>query len=87
MPFTQQVAVGRREHRSVYGSDYPTRDGTGVRNYIHVDDLAEGHICALQKFLEIKSGVRVRNLGSGNGFFVLKHSLLTEPPTLMHALN
>merc|ERR550532_3610957 len=51
MPFVQQVAVGRREFLSVFGSDYDTPDGTGVRDYIHVDDLAEGHIAALLKIL------------------------------------
>jgi len=72
MPFVQQVAVGRRECVNVFGSNYPTKDGTGVRDYIHVDDLAEGHICALKKLLEIKSGVLIHNLGSGNGYSVLE---------------
>lgn len=72
MPFMQQVAVGRREFLSVFGSDYPTVDGTGVRDYIHVDDLAEGHICALKKLFELKSGTIIHNLGSGNGFSVLQ---------------
>jgi len=72
MPFVQQVAVGRREYLSVFGSDYNTIDGTGVRDYIHVDDLAEGHICALKKLLEMKTGVIIHNLGSGNGFSVLQ---------------
>merc|ERR1712151_213218 len=72
MPFVQQVAVGRREFLSVYGSDYTTKDGTGVRDYIHVDDLAEGHVCALQKLIEMQSGVIIHNLGSGNGYSVLE---------------
>merc|ERR1719359_342351 len=72
MPFMQQVAVGRREFLSVFGSDYPTVDGTGVRDYIHVDDLAEGHICALQKILPMSTGVIVHNLGSGKGASVLE---------------
>lgn len=72
MPFIQQVAVGRREHLSVFGSDYNTPDGTGVRDYIHVDDLAEGHICALQKILGMESGCIVHNLGSGKGYSVLE---------------
>eukprot|EP00933_Yihiella_yeosuensis_P022682 TRINITY_DN17826_c0_g1_i1.p1 TRINITY_DN17826_c0_g1~~TRINITY_DN17826_c0_g1_i1.p1 ORF type:complete len:376 (-),score=79.40 TRINITY_DN17826_c0_g1_i1:181-1224(-) len=71
MPFVQQVAVGRREFLSVFGSDYNTPDGTGVRDYIHVDDLAEGHICALKKVLEMESGSIIHNLGSGNGNSVL----------------
>ena len=49
MPYIQQVAVGRREHLSVFGGDYPTKDGTGVRDYIHVVDLAKGHLAALKK--------------------------------------
>jgi len=71
MPFVQQVAIGRRECLSVFGNDYNTPDGTGVRDYIHVDDLAEGHICALKKILELKSGCIVHNLGSGQGQSVL----------------
>jgi len=72
MPFVQQVAVGRRECLSVFGNDYNTVDGTGVRDYIHVDDLAEGHICALQKILPMGGGCIVHNLGSGSGYSVLE---------------
>eukprot|EP00811_Abedinium_folium_P036790 NODE_9466_length_1422_cov_75.848649.p1 GENE.NODE_9466_length_1422_cov_75.848649~~NODE_9466_length_1422_cov_75.848649.p1 ORF type:complete len:346 (-),score=97.20 NODE_9466_length_1422_cov_75.848649:237-1274(-) len=72
MPFVQQVAVGRRDCVNVFGTDYPTVDGTGVRDYIHVDDLAEGHICALKKILEMTSGVLIHNLGSGRGNSVLE---------------
>lgn len=72
MPFMQQVAVGRREFLSVFGSDYPTVDGTGVRDYIHVDDLAEGHVCALRKLTEVKAGTIIHNLGSGNGYSVMQ---------------
>lgn len=71
MPFVQQVAVGRRECLSVYGNDYNTADGTGVRDYIHVDDLAEGHICAMQKILTMDTGCIIHNLGSGSGASVL----------------
>merc|ERR1719215_2042593 len=71
MPFVQQVAVGRRECLSVFGNDYNTPDGTGVRDYIHVDDLAEGHICALQKILTMSGGCIIHNLGSGKGASVL----------------
>merc|ERR1719282_369107 len=71
MPFVQQVAVGRREALNVFGNDYNTPDGTGVRDYIHVDDLAEGHICALQKILSMSGGCIVHNLGSGTGLSVL----------------
>jgi UDP-glucose 4-epimerase len=52
MPYVQQVAVGRRPHLTVYGTDYNTKDGTGVRDYIHVVDLADGHIAALRKLYE-----------------------------------
>lgn len=72
MPFVQQVAVGRREKLGVFGNDYNTHDGTGVRDYIHVDDLAEGHICALQKLLTMEEGgCIIHNLGSGSGNSVL----------------
>merc|ERR1719473_2323912 len=71
MPFIQQVAVGRREVLNIFGDDYPTPDGTGVRDYIHVLDLADGHICALKKILEMEKGHIVHNLGSGKGHSVL----------------
>ena len=70
MPFVSQVAVGRREFLSVFGSDYPTKDGTGVRDYIHVMDLADGHIAAL-KNVGIKDGLHIYNLGTGIGYSVL----------------
>jgi len=72
MPFVQQVAVGRRECVNVFGNDYNTPDGTGVRDYIHVDDLAEGHLYALQKLLGMTGGCIVHNLGSGKGYSVLE---------------
>merc|ERR1712019_254330 len=72
MPFIQQVAVGRRECLSIFGDDYSTPDGTGVRDYIHVEDLAEGHVCALKKLIEMTSGVIIHNLGSGKGCSVLE---------------
>lgn len=71
MPFIAQVAIGRREQLSVFGDDYPTPDGTGVRDYIHVLDLADGHIAALRKVGE-KSGLHIFNLGTGNGSSVLE---------------
>ncbi|WP_330959973.1 UDP-glucose 4-epimerase GalE [Photobacterium sp. 53610] len=71
MPFIAQVAVGRREHLSVFGNDYPTVDGTGVRDYIHVVDLADGHIAAL-KHKGKASGLHIYNLGTGNGLSVLQ---------------
>uniref|UniRef100_A0A7S1RED2 UDP-glucose 4-epimerase n=1 Tax=Alexandrium catenella TaxID=2925 RepID=A0A7S1RED2_ALECA len=72
MPFVQQVAIGRRDCLSIFGNDYNTHDGTGVRDYIHVDDLAEGHICALKKILSSDTGCcLIHNLGSGKGYSVL----------------
>ncbi|KJY72618.1 UDP-galactose-4-epimerase [Vibrio coralliilyticus] len=70
MPFVSQVAVGRRECLSVFGDDYPTKDGTGVRDYIHVMDLADGHVAALKKVGQ-KDGLHIYNLGTGNGYSVL----------------
>ncbi|MCF7364444.1 UDP-glucose 4-epimerase GalE [Vibrio sp. A1-b2] len=71
MPFIAQVAVGRREKLSIFGDDYNTPDGTGVRDYIHVMDLADGHIAALKSVGE-KSGLHIYNLGTGNGSSVLE---------------
>lgn len=70
MPYISQVAVGKLEQLSVFGDDYPTHDGTGVRDYIHVVDLALGHLKALEK-LEDKPGLVVYNLGTGKGSSVL----------------
>ncbi|KAJ9148075.1 hypothetical protein P3X46_030170 [Hevea brasiliensis] len=72
MPFVQQVAVGRRPHLTVFGNDYSTKDGTGVRDYIHVVDLADGHIAALSKLSDAKIGCEVYNLGTGKGTSVLE---------------
>ncbi len=71
MPFIAQVAVGRREKLSVFGADYATPDGTGVRDYIHVMDLADGHIAALNSVGK-KSGLHIYNLGTGKGSSVLE---------------
>ncbi|EPR2981755.1 TPA: UDP-glucose 4-epimerase GalE [Vibrio parahaemolyticus] len=71
MPFISQVAVGRREFLSVFGNDYPTKDGTGVRDYIHVMDLSDGHVAALEK-VGSKDGLHIYNLGTGNGYSVLE---------------
>ena len=71
MPFITQVAVGKRESLSVFGNDYPTVDGTCVRDFIHVVDLADGHIAAL-KADQNRAGVHIYNLGSGVGFSVLQ---------------
>ncbi|XP_025109717.1 UDP-glucose 4-epimerase-like isoform X3 [Pomacea canaliculata] len=70
MPYIAQVAVGRREFLSVYGSDYDTPDGTGVRDYIHVVDLAQGHVAAVRK-LDEQCGLKIYNLGTGQGYSVL----------------
>ncbi len=71
VPYVAQVAVGRREKLGVFGNDYPTPDGTGVRDYIHVVDLARGHVKALEHG-EGKTGVRIYNLGTGHGSSVLE---------------
>lgn len=70
MPYITQVAVGKREKLSVFGSDYDTHDGTGVRDYIHVVDLAKGHIKALEQVMGM-TGVEAYNLGTGKGYSVL----------------
>ncbi len=71
MPFVAQVAVGKRAELSVFGDDYETVDGTGVRDYIHVDDLARGHLAALD-YLQRHTGVLTVNLGTGKGTLVLQ---------------
>jgi UDP-glucose 4-epimerase len=71
MPYISQVAVGRREQLTVFGDDYSTEDGTGVRDYIHVMDLAEGHVKALAH-LQNNRGIHTFNLGTGRGYSVLE---------------
>ncbi len=71
MPYISQVAVGKLEHLSIYGNDYPTIDGTGIRDYIHVVDLAIGHLRALEK-VQTMPGADAYNLGSGRGYSVLE---------------
>ncbi len=70
MPYIARVAVGRRDSLAIFGNDYPTEDGTGVRDYIHVMDLADGHVVAMEK-LANKPGVHIYNLGAGVGSSVL----------------
>ena len=70
MPYVTQVAVGKRPFLGVFGNDYDTHDGTGVRDYIHVVDLADGHVKAIKK-LDEKCGLKIYNLGTGNGYSVL----------------
>ena len=71
MPYISQVAVGKLDHLSVYGNDYPTPDGTGVRDYIHVCDLAAGHVAAID-YMQKHNGENVFNLGTGQGYSVLE---------------
>lgn len=74
-----QVALGQREQLSVFGNDYPTRDGTCVRDYIHVMDLAEGHVAALDKvFAHPEIGCVAYNLGTGTGSTVLEMIKVSE---------
>ncbi len=70
MPYITQVAIGRREKLNVFGNDYPTPDGTGVRDYIHVVDLATAHVAALQA-IDRKQGLAIYNIGTGHGYSVL----------------
>ncbi|MBU7593511.1 UDP-glucose 4-epimerase GalE [Metabacillus halosaccharovorans] len=70
VPYITQVAIGKLPELKVYGNNYPTKDGTGVRDYIHVEDLSEGHIKALEK-VTITSGINAYNLGTGIGYSVL----------------
>ncbi|MFQ6696143.1 MAG: UDP-glucose 4-epimerase GalE [Alphaproteobacteria bacterium] len=70
MPYITQVAIGKRNELNIFGNDYETHDGTGVRDYIHVVDLARGHVCAL-KAIENKCGLEIFNLGTGVGYSVL----------------
>jgi UDP-glucose 4-epimerase len=72
LPYVAQVAVGKLERLNIFGDDYPTVDGTGVRDYIHVVDLARGHVKALQKMLAGDLGCSVYNLGAGKGYSVLE---------------
>lgn len=71
VPYIAKVAVGKLKEVHVFGNDYPTPDGTGVRDYIHVVDLAEGHVKAVDNILEGKKGVQIFNLGTGKGYSVL----------------
>ena len=71
MPYISQVAVGRLDHLNIFGNDYDTPDGTGVRDYIHVCDLAAGHVAAIEYMLKGHKGENVFNLGTGTGYSVL----------------
>lgn len=72
LPYVAQVAIGKRPMLSVFGGDYPTEDGTGVRDYIHVVDLAVGHVRMLERLMHGEAGVRIYNLGTGCGSSVLQ---------------
>ncbi|MBQ6395176.1 MAG: GDP-mannose 4,6-dehydratase, partial [Atopobiaceae bacterium] len=69
MPYLTQVAAGKLPRLNVFGNDYDTPDGTGVRDYIHVVDLAKGHVCAIKKLMD-SAGVKIYNLGTGTGYSV-----------------
>lgn len=71
MPYIQKVAAGKLKELSVFGNDYDTKDGTGVRDYIHVVDLAVGHVKALERLRKDKAGMHIYNLGTGTGYSVL----------------
>ena len=71
MPYVTQVAIGKRAELGIFGNDYPTPDGTGVRDYIHVVDLAKGHVAAI-KVIGMQSGVSIYNMGTGRGYSVLE---------------
>ncbi len=71
MPYISQVAIGKRDYLSVFGGDYATNDGTGIRDYIHVEDLADGHVKALEN-IDKFDGVKAINLGTGQGYSVLE---------------
>lgn len=71
LPYVAQVAIGKLSRLGVFGNDYPTTDGTGVRDYIHVVDLAKGHVKALEKLLRSSAGCYTYNLGTGQGYSVL----------------
>lgn len=83
MPYISQVAVGRRDHLNVFGNDYNTHDGTGVRDYIHVVDLARGHVCAIE-YMSKHRGENVFNLGTGHGYSVLDMVKAFERVTGIH---
>jgi UDP-glucose 4-epimerase len=70
MPYISQTAAGRRDHLNVFGNDYDTPDGTGIRDYIHVVDLAKGHVAAMDH-MDKYTGTEVINLGTGTGYSVL----------------
>jgi UDP-glucose 4-epimerase len=80
MPYLLQVAIGRRQELRIFGGDYPTHDGTCIRDFIHVQDLADGHLAAL-KYLETKSGYSAINLGAGRGVSVLEMCTAFERAT------
>ena len=71
MPYIARVAKGQYDELKVFGNDYDTKDGTGVRDYIHVVDLARGHVKAIEKLIKEDKGLFIYNLGTGNGFSVL----------------
>ncbi|MDQ0270930.1 UDP-glucose 4-epimerase GalE [Cytobacillus purgationiresistens] len=83
MPYISQVAIGKLKELSVYGNHYPTHDGTGVRDYIHVVDLVQGHVKALEK-IQVTEGIKLYNLGTGRGYSVLEVIHAFEKATNIH---
>ena len=81
MPFISQTAIGKRHHLNVFGNDYDTHDGTGVRDYIHVVDLAKGHVAAISHLMKTP-GESIFNLGTGTGYSVLDMDRVPAPATL-----
>jgi UDP-glucose 4-epimerase len=71
MPYVQQVAIGKRPYLAVYGNDWPTKDGTGDRDYLHVVDLAQAHVLSVKKLMDETVGCVPVNLGTGNPYSVL----------------
>ena len=78
MPYSSQVAIGKLPHLSIFGNDYDTHDGTGVRDYSHVVDLARGHVKAVQYALD-HAGAEVFNLGTGIGYSAVSYTHLPRP--------
>ncbi|MBB1075478.1 UDP-glucose 4-epimerase GalE [Rhodoferax sp. 4810] len=72
LPYMTQVAVGKLPELHIFGNDYPTPDGTGIRDYLHVTDLARGHLCAIEQLTQWAGGMMVHNLGTGRGYSVLE---------------
>lgn len=87
MPYVAQVAIGNRPYLNVFGNDYNTIDGTGVRDYLHIMDLADGHVSALKKIQKAdENGAIAINLGTGNGYSVLQ-VMLNDKYIFIHLIT